>query len=153
MLTVQTNDGLINADSYVSVDEFNEYVSKRGIDLTSDAEPLLIKAMDYIEARQYKSKPINDSQLTAFPRDGFGIPRAIKTAQMVLATIADTTYLMPNILPTDKTVVQEKVDVISVTYETAKTEGGLPVFSQVDALLKPYLASGGYGLNIPVRRG
>lgn len=153
MLTVQTTDGLTDADTYASVDELTAYAAQRGIVLTNDAEQLLVKAMDYIESKEYMGKPLNPKQSTAFPRIGYDIPRNIKKAQLALAVIADTTELMPNVLLTDREIKKEKVDVIEVEYEAAKGIGSAPSFLQPDNLLAPYLLENSIMVNARVYRG
>ncbi len=46
-LTIQTNDGLNNADSYASVVELTTYADARGIALNGNPEQLLLNGMDY----------------------------------------------------------------------------------------------------------
>lgn len=150
MLIIQTNDGLSTANSYVSTDELSSYALSRGITLTKDLSQLLLKAMDYIESKQYKSELVNSEQSTEFPRMGLNIPRNIKTAQLVLAVAADTVDLIPNVLPSG--IKKEVVDVIEVEYFEVKSNG-LTVFTMADDLLKPYLATGSAGVNFVVRRG
>lgn len=150
MLIVQTADGLDNANSYASTAELMAFALERGVVLISDnLESLLIKATDYIDSKQYKGEPFNNTQSTKFPIKGIGVPLAVKKAAMQLAVIADTTELAPVI--TGGQVKSEKVDVISVEY-FEPSNGGLPYFPIVDDLLKPYL-SGGIALNVRVYRG
>lgn len=151
-LIIQTNDGLTNADSYVSVDELQSYADKRGIVLTSDVAPLLIKAMDYLSTKRFKGEKTNPNQNTHFPVMGIGIPQAIKQAQMMLAVAADSREL---IAPTASSQVRrEKVDSIEVEYFESQANGLLE-FPAIDALLEPYLDNGGgfSGWNIRVQRG
>ncbi len=150
MLVIQTNDGLNNADSYASVIELTTYADARGIALNGNPEQLLLNGMDYLESKQYKGEQFKDDQSTAFPIKGLGIPKNIKTAQIMLAINAD------NALPVTDTptaaVKREKVDSIEVEYFENSNEKST-LLSMVDNLLKPYLAGLGIGVNFRVYRG
>lgn len=150
MLTIQTNDGLSTANSYAAVTDLENYVSQRGIVLTStNLESLLVKAMDVLESKQYKSEPVKADQSTKWPRMGLGVPRDIRLAQIMLAINADSSIPM-----TDTPAVavkKEKVDSIEVEY-FEPASGQSPLLTLVDSLLKPYISIG-LGLNIRVYRG
>lgn len=151
MLIIQNNDGLPNADSYVSVDELQSYAEKRGIVLTINPEVALVRAMDYLSTKSFKGEPMNSSQSTHFPVKGLGVPEAIKRAQMMLAIQADS---QPLLAPVANGVKREKVDVVEVEYFEAN-DNGMINFPAIDALLAPYLDNGGgfSGWNIRVQRG
>ena len=153
MLIVQNNEGLANANTYVSESELQDYAALRGISLVSEPSVLLTKAMDYLSLKQFKGEPMNSLQSTALPRKGIGVPQAIKQAQLMLAVAADNREL---VAPTasDK-VKRERVDVVEVEYFEAESSG-LIEFPAIDSLLAPYLdgASSGFsGFNIRVFRG
>lgn len=152
-ITVQTNDGLSTANSYVSVTDFDAYTMARGIAITGNPEQLLLSAMDVLESKQYKSEPLNDAQSTLFPRMGVAIPRAIKQAQLMLAVAADTNDLLS--ATTDQVTKREKVDVIEVEYfESKDAVNGSPLLTLVNELLAPYLASTSrVAMNVRVFRG
>ena len=151
MLIIQNNDGLPNADSYVSVDELQSYAEKRGIVLTIDPEVALVRAMDYLSTKSFKGEPMNSGQSTHFPVKGLGVPEAIKRAQMMLAIQADS---QPLLAPVTNGIKREKVDVVEVEYFEAN-DNGMINFPAIDALLAPYLDNGGGfgGWNIRVYRG
>ena len=149
-LVIQTNNGLNNANSYASVVELNNYADTRGITLTGNAEQLLLIAMDTIESKRYKGEQFKADQSTAFPVKGVGIPKNIKTAQIMLAVAADTALPVTD-TPTAQ-VKSEAVDVIKVEYfENNNAKSAL--FDMVDDLLKPYLAGLSMGVNFKVYRG
>lgn len=150
MLTIQTNDGLNNANSYASVAELTAYADARGIVLKGNPEQLLLAAMDVLESKQYKSEPLNGAQSTLFPRMGVAIPRAIKQAQLMLAVAADSQNLLS--ATTDIQVKKERVEgAVDVEYfESTTTES--PLLTLVDSILKPYISIG-LGLNVRVYRG
>lgn len=151
MLIIQNNDGLPNADSYVSVDELQSYAEKRGIVLTINPEVALVRAMDYLSTKSFKGEPMNSAQSTHFPVKGLGVPEAVKRAQMMLAIQADS---QPLLAPVANGIKREKVDSIEVEYFEAN-DNGMINFPAIDALLEPYLESGGGfgGWNIRVQRG
>lgn len=152
-ITVQTNDGLSTANSYVSVTDFDAYTMARGIAITGNPEQLLLAAMDVLESKQYKSEPLNDAQSTLFPRTGVAIPRAIKQAQLMLAVAADSQNLLS--ATTDQVTKREKVDSIEVEYfENKDAVNGSPLLTLVNELLTPYLASTKqWAANVRVYRG
>lgn len=152
-ITVQTNDGLSTANSYVSVTDFDAYTMARGIAITGNSEQLLLAAMDVLESKQYKSEPINSAQSTLFPRMGVAIPRAIKQAQLMLAVAADSQNLLS--ATTDQVTKREKVDSIEVEYfENKDAVNGSPLLALVNELLAPYLAgTGRVAMNVRVFRG
>lgn len=152
-ITVQTNDGLSTANSYVSVTDFDAYTMARGIAITGNPEQLLLAAMDVLESKRYKSEPLNDAQSTLFPRMGVAIPRAIKQAQLMLAVVADTNDLLS--ATTEQVAKREKVDSIEVEYfESKDAVNGSPLLTLVNELLSPYLASTtSWAANVRVYRG
>lgn len=154
MLIIQTNDGISSANSYVSEAELESYATGRGIALTGDYSQLLLKAMDYLESKQYKSEPLNSTQSTLFPRMGVGIPRQIKQSQILLAVLGDTQDLINATV--DAQVKREKVEgAVEVEYfEGANAVTGSPLFLMVNELLTPYLASTtAWSANVRVYRG
>ena len=151
-ITVQTNDGLSTANSYVSVTDFDAYTMARGIAITGNPEQLLLAAMDVLESKQYKSEPLNGTQSTVFPRMGVAIPRAIKQAQLMLAVAADSQNLLS--ATTDQVTKREKVAEIEVEYFANDAANSSPLLTLVNELLAPYLASTSrVAMNVRVFRG
>lgn len=154
MIITQTDKGLATANSYVSAADLLAYATARGIALNGNPDQLLVKAMDYIESKTYKSEPLNNVQLTAFPRKAYGLPERIKQAQLALAVIADTNDLMPNLLAGETNILAEKVGDIEVRYSEPKRMAGVQYLTQPDRLLEPYIkrSEQGFG-NVRVYRG
>lgn len=152
-ITVQTNDGLSTANSYVSVADFDSYLLERGISVTTDSEQLLLRAMDVLDAKQYKSEYVKREQSTEWPRMGAGIPRAIKQAQILLAIMSDSVDVFS--ASNEAATKREKVDAIEVEYfENQNAVTGSPLMQTVNELLAPYLASSGsWVANIRTYRG
>lgn len=152
-LTVEDNTGLSNADSYVTLQEFKDYASLRGIesveDLTdSEAETKIRQGFDYVNSRYgYTSVPLDNDQAGEFPRvdlsDGMGrifnvVPNRVKQAQCA-AAIAAIDGALFTVADRGGKVKSESVGPISVTYED-----GAPVdktISEVDRLLRPFIKS------------
>ena len=152
-LIPQDNNGASNANTYVTEQELENYTTERGITLTGDYSQLLLRAMDYLESKQYKSEPLNSTQSTLFPRMGVGIARNIKQAQLMLAVAADSVDLFK--ATNDAQTKREKVAEIEVEYfENANAVTGSPLLQTVNELLSPYLASKtAWAANVAVYRG
>lgn len=69
-MAIVVEDGTIvtGANSYVSGAELTSFATARGVTLVSGTEELLIKAMDYIEALQYKGVKYTQAQALQWPR-------------------------------------------------------------------------------------
>lgn len=129
-LTKQDDTGEVTgANSYVDADEFRAYHEDRCNDVstygTSEIEPALIKARDYLDTRwEHFGTRKADDQTTEYPRAGTDtvVPTAVKEAQIEYALIELTA---PPLWPTptrDDTGAaiqrkREKVDVIEEEIE------------------------------------
>lgn len=155
----QDSTGLIaGANSYASVADLEAYATDRDIelpDVNKKKQTLLIKAMDYFQTLEFKNTALTDTQQTAFPRTEIGLPNKIVKAQLILATKAIDTDLLPTVKANAKgPVTEERVEgAVTVKYAQSKQANDKPQFSEVDALLKPYLKTetSGFG-NIKVGR-
>ncbi len=159
-ITVETGSGTnAAANSYVSVADFQAYADARGYsypDTNAACEKLLIKAVDYIEARRTRFQGIKTSstQPLQWPRewvfiDDYAInndtiPTELIRAQCELAVAAYTIDLQPTLQPS--TVGQAKsksVDgAVSIEYfESAASKYSLPQFTAangyLDVICKP----------------
>lgn len=162
-MTIEVEDGTGKTDSnsYISLAEARVYASARGVTLSSDdatLEPLLIKAMDYIEALalRFVGTPTNATQALQWPRadvvfgeDDYpdsGIPTSLKTAQCRLVLEqARGVDIMPTV--TGAFVKREKVGPIETEYSEAVNVTGQPSMPLVDSMLAPLLTnSGGFAL-------
>lgn len=103
MIIVEDGTHVVGANSYVSVEELEQYARLRGIDLPEEDEEkevLLIRAMDYIEsyATRFQGELHRFDQTLAWPRwNGTQInpPVTLKKAQMILAVASMKIELMP----------------------------------------------------------
>lgn len=150
MLVIQTNDGLSTADSYASVVELTNYTSARGITLTGNPEQLLLSAMDILESKQYKGERFKAGQSTKFPIKGLGIPKDIKTAQLLLAINQDSSIAVTD--TPEAAIKKEKVDVLETEYFEPMNSKSV-LLTMIDDLLKPYLVGLSISPNFRVFRG
>lgn len=145
---------VVGTNSYVTEAELTTYANDRGVTLVATPAVLLIKAMDYIEAQDYKGCKTEEDQALQWPRNevytGKGccypckmldktiVPSDIKNTQMILALQID---LGNDPLATQgQAVKSETVDVVSVVYQD-NTDSS-PQLKAVRLLLSKYLANG-----------
>lgn len=159
-ITVETGSGTnAAANSYVSVDDFQAYADARGYsysDTDAGCEILLIKAMDYIEARRTRFQGVKttSTQPLQWPRtcvyiDDYTvasdtIPTELIRAQCELAVAAYTIDLQPTLQPSTVGQVKSKSvsGAVSIEYfESAASKYSLPQFtaanSYLDVICKP----------------
>jgi len=155
-----------SANSYASVQDLRDYADARGVDLSAltdpECEPLMIRAMDYLEGLRGRYKGViahpEYPQPLQWPRaDAWGIaypdalfpsdqiPRELIYAQLALAIDAQDNDLQPNRLPTDTgPVTKERVEgAVEVTYAAPVQQQYTPAFAKADALLAPLLKNNG----------
>ncbi len=156
-LIVEDGTGLLNSNSYNSLDELKAYALARGATLPADDEDievLAIQATDYTESLRdkYQGKRVSRTQSLQWPRIGVvlddeeipanEIPIELKNGHAQATIEAYTTDLMPN---ASAAVKKEKVDVIEVEYADSSTSSfGL---TKVDSILEPLFSySSGFSL-------
>ena len=156
-LIVETGAIITGAESYCTVDFATTYLANRGytawdaLDDTDAKEPALRKATDYMLAMfkgRWQGEIVDEDQALDWPRydvvvDGYEVdytivPEAVKRACAELAYRASTADLSPDL---SQGVLSETVGQISVTYDKNSPQRARYAF--VDALLAPYLTSGG----------
>lgn len=154
-LIIQDDLGEVaDANSYISVQEFLDYWTARGVDYTSlstaEVEALLIPALSYMDdLNDYRGYKLNGrDQTTEFPRDELydcsgsspvlveGVPREIKQAQCEYAKIqSDNGTLQPNENVNGAVKrTKEKVDVLEeeIEYVGGGQNGGVISYPQAD---------------------
>lgn len=140
VLVIEDGTGLVNSNTYVDVAAARLYAINRGVPLSSDDDVIasqLIKAADYLNSLEcdFKSLRVNDSQALAFPRVGYGVPQAIKNAQMqAVIEQANGFDLMPTVTASNY-ITKEKVGDLEVTYADPIAAGISPSFPAISALL------------------
>jgi hypothetical protein len=117
---------IVGTNSYATEAELATYAADRGITITeADTTILLIKAMDYLETRNFVGMKTESDQTLQWPRevctgvygchiDNTLVPDDIKSAQMIAALIIDGgNEIQPTV---ERAVKKEKVDVLEVEY-------------------------------------
>ncbi len=150
-LVVEDGTGLTTANSYASVLEVDAYFTERGNAAWNGAaskDTLLIAATDYLDATygpKFKGLALTSTQSLQFPKDVFtGIPVQLKRACFELALLAVSGSLFaPNVTAEEALLKAKSVTVGPVTtnkeFFGRKTSSDTPVYSKVEALLKPLL--------------
>lgn len=157
-IIVQTLAGQPDANSYVSVQELRGYAGLRGETLPEndlDCEPLLIKAMDYLESFRYKGTPSQSINSLSFPREDIWVDgtyydtgvifQKIKDAQMLLAITSQTVPLQPSFPAGSKGPVMSQSVYGAVSRTFAKPSDATtlaPYLPAVRKLLSSFLAQG-----------
>ena len=169
MFVVEDGTGLPDANSYVSVQEYRDYFSDRGIDVLSETdleiEGRLVRGTDFIDLQYaFLGTTSYNIQALQFPRIAtdiygvvvdLGVPKAVKYASIEIAK-----QLTNNI----NLYVDEELNVTSKSSEVGPIKesksyketmsSSVDRFKQVNLLLKPYLSSpAGFTSQIPVITG
>lgn len=139
----------VGTNSYVTEAELTTYATDRGITISGSIDVLLIKAMDYIETRNFIGQKTVSTQTLQFPRevcsgidgceiDSTIVPEGIKNAQMIASLIIDGgNDLQPSI---ERTVKKEKVDAIEVEYMDNALSS--KQYVSLNDALRPFIRSG-----------
>lgn len=155
-LVIENGTGKADAESYASVSDFDAYLTRRGLTLSTDTEAnkekLLVLASDYIEGLADKIQGNKSSYQNAlqFPRSSVflydhyigsdEIPTQLINAQCQLAYDMESNDAFP--VGEGTSVVREKVGPIETEYKNGNY-APTPVFTKFDVLFAPFLRSGG----------
>ena len=139
----------VGTNSYATEAELATYASDRGITIVEvDTTILLIKAMDYIETRNFIGAKTETTQALQWPRevcsgtlncdiDNLVVPTDIKSAQMIAALIIDSgDEVQPTV---ERATKREKVDVLEVEY--MDTASALKQHTKLQDILRPYIVN------------
>lgn len=161
-LIIEDGTNVAGANSYVTEAELQSYLDQRGLILPAgtNLQPLIFRAMDYLESLSFNGVRTFDGQALSFPRQGIyvdnvelakdSIPTMLKQALCRLAYESNSQELLPT--SNGKVVVRERVEgAVDVSYD-ANLSSSLPSFALVDALLKPLVSGGTFG-QLKVKRG
>lgn len=156
-LTVETGTGASDSNSYVSEEEFAEYLGSRGLTNTADLSVLLLKAMDYLETLDYLGSKYSETQALQWPRysvyiDGYSIPSTtipneLKLAQMRLAYEIDQGN--DPLSTIERKVKREKVGPVEVEY--SESSASSDILRSVNKMIRKLL-SGTNGAAFTVSR-
>ena len=151
MFTVETDEGLPNANSLASVQDFKDYYSLRNVDISTLAdtqiEGFLVLGTDYIVQKyDFIGSKLKDTQSLPFPRvvnNETIFPVNVKYATILLAFKSQNGSLLAD---SQQQVKKEKVDVLEVEYMDGSSSE--VVYNDVLGYLKPYLSNVGNIYNI-----
>ena len=136
---------VVGENSYVTELELTDYASARDITITGNTETLLIKAMDYIEIQSYLGEKTDEDQELEFPRNGdTTVPAKIKTAQIVAALLIDSGETL--FQTGEQAVKRESVGSVEIEYQD--NTSARSSYTQLNALLSPFLASSGMSFGV-----
>jgi len=158
-LIVEDGSIVANANSYVDLTFARAYATARGFDLPAvdvDLEALLLRAVDYLEAKRAKFQGTKTEPLTQtmqWPRynveidcsniDSDYIPVELKNAQSQLAVELNSGV---DIQPTKEAgsfVIEDTVGPLTTIYSEKIGIGSQPSISSVDSLLAPLYSACG----------
>ena len=163
-LTVEDGTGVVGANSYITVAELRAFAADRAISIPAEDSlciPLLVKATDYLDLKDYIGSKATSGQGLAWPRKAEGyytvlddiytyaIPTALKTAQAMVAIEVQNGELLPTIRPGK--YLSTKIGSISVSYATDANRASAVHIKAVDTLLNPLTTDGGFRLLKTVR--
>ena len=151
MFVYETGEGLPNANSLASVQDFKDYYSLRNIDISTltdtQIEGFLVLGTDYIVQKyDFKGSKLKDTQSLPFPRvvnNETIFPNNVKYATILLAFKSQNGSLLAD---SQQQVKKEKVDVLEVEYMDGSSSE--VVYNDVLGYLKPYLSNAGNVYNI-----
>ena len=151
MFTVETGEGLSNANSLASVQEFKDYYTLRNINISTltdtEIEGMLVLGTDYIVQKyDFKGSKLKDTQSLPFPRvinNETIFPNNVKYATILLAFKSQNGSLLAD---SQQQVKKEKVDVLEVEYMDGSSSE--VIYNDVLGYLKPYLSNVGNVYNI-----
>jgi hypothetical protein len=141
-------------NSYGDAAGFNTYLTDRGYTLSGDADQVLIRAMDYIESREYSGVRYEEDQTLEFPRspaalytDPGDVPPDIIKAQYVCARLIDEGN---DLMKPSNNGIKRSMLGRGATDTTYKDDvSNEKTYPEVDALLLPFFA----GTGTSFRRG
>ncbi len=163
-LIQEDGTGIANANTYITLAEYNTYIDEHGLTDSTDADAKtgrIIRAKDWVEAQdgRYQGRKETDEQALVWPRsrvviysfslEANTIPQQLKDAQAQLVFDSATTDIYN--VNDGRAVILEKVDVLEVEYSDNGVVNIQPIFAKVNDLLQPlYKTIGGLGSVIRV---
>lgn len=152
-LIVEDGSVVSNANSYISIADFETYAAARDYTIVGTSETLLIKAMDYLEAQSYKGIKYTSTQALQWPRvdvvidsylvDTDTIPTELINAQCEVAMAIDAGN--DPLLDLPRKTISEQVGPIAVTY--ADGSSSLVINRRIMNALYKLLKTGGRSSN------
>ena len=155
-LTLETGEGLPDADSLVTLEEVRAFATSRGETVSDDDDVLeaeIRKAHDYLATKEQQLKgyrrtegqalpyPRNDVVIYGYLLDTGEIPIQAKNAIAQIVIEGETTELLAT--SDGKVVIEETVGPISTKYAASGASSTTPVLPRVDNFLQPLLRNTG----------
>jgi hypothetical protein len=126
-------------DTYNTVEELDDYALARSTTLALDQELTLIKAMDYIESRNFSGSKTDETQDLEFPRNGnLYVPTNIKKVQLVIAVLIDGGVDM--FATIERAIKSDKTGPLETVWQDNASE--YVRYPEVEVLLRPFISSG-----------
>lgn len=165
ILIVEDNTGLVNANTYASVNEFHQFAELNGMNIENIEDDqlavYLVRATNFIDSLENRmvGKRLNPKQSLAFPRQQLnscsGNPHLydIRNLKKALFYAVEAQSLGFSLLPVnvskDDIIKKEKIDVLEVQYsEDMLTEVLFGKFPMVERYLNQYLINTGFSLSV-----
>lgn len=158
---IVSDPALAEFNSYATADNLRKFASSREIELPDAIEPLLLKAMDYLNGLPWYGSRLSASQPLPWPRSGIvfdgvklpsdTIPAQLVTAQCMLAVEAISGDLLA--ANREAAVKSERVEgAITTTYAVADGQSFTPSYPMVMGILSGLVAGRGFAINATARR-
>jgi hypothetical protein len=156
-LIIEAGQAATDSQSYATAQDLKDYAKARSATVpggTNDLEVLLLKAMDYLESKDFVGDRRTKTQALKWPRiyaevecwpiRSDEIPRQLVQAQCALAIEAQTTDLLPTVQANASgAITQETVGPITTVYANPGSVQRVPAFAKADALLRTLLKRSG----------
>lgn len=123
-IIIEDGTGKADSNSYASEAELTTYAADRGVTISGTNSQLLILAMDYIEAQDFKGNKASKAQSLQWPRNGANIdnyhissseiPQLLKDAQLEAALSVDANN--DPLSTIGRSTKKEKLDTLEVEY-------------------------------------
>lgn len=152
-IIIEDGTGKIDANSFVTAQQLEDFATLRGISLPESVDALLVKSAEYLGTREseFQGSRVNFDQALSFPRKGLTInceefpedeiPVQVIRAQLQAALeVFEHEDLTPSY--TEPPVLREKVDIVERQFMTPRQlslrpygESFVPEYPKVDAQL------------------
>lgn len=157
-LVLEDGTGIIDANSYATVQEFKDYHNDRGNDVSefsdSDIARLLVRATDYVDQRwgmAFKGYKQFTCNTLSFPRKALvdkagntveGVPEKLKQAVFIYALQAgDKDLFVDPELTVRSGITMERQRVGPIETETRYAESSASSLNSVESMIQPFPAA------------
>jgi len=148
-------------NSYASADDLRKFAHYRGIEIPDVVDPLLLKAMDYLNGLSWYGSRFTICQPLPWPRSGVlfdgvklppdTIPAQLVTAQCMLAIEAKGGDLLA--ANREAAVKSERVEgAVTTTYAVSDGQSFTPSYPLVMGILNGLVSGKGFAINATARR-